>query len=87
MTQSYVCSIRRWKETHARPYIYVVVELIEIKVLNVKRFSSLSEYPFVDIPQTKMCKDRRGLKVEDWDLLPRVNAFGDSCQYFFITKC
>jgi len=40
MTLSYLSSIRRWIRTHARPYIYVVVELIDMKVLNVKRFSS-----------------------------------------------
>ena len=36
----------------ARSYIYVVVDLIDLKVLNVKRFSLLSEYPFVEVPQT-----------------------------------
>ena len=40
------------EETHARPYKYVVVNLIDLKVLNVKRFSLFSEYPFVEIPQT-----------------------------------
>ena len=49
MTQSYVCFILRWKRTHARSYIYVVVDLIDLKVLNVKRFSLLSEYPFVEL--------------------------------------
>ncbi len=52
MTQSYVCLIWRWRRTDARSYIYVVVDLIDLKELNVKRFSLLSEYPFVDAPQT-----------------------------------
>ena len=40
------------KKPHARSYIYVVVDFIDVKVLNVKRFSLLSEYPFVEAPQT-----------------------------------
>ena len=40
------------EETHARPYKYFVVNLIDLKVLNVKRFSLFSEYPFVETPQT-----------------------------------
>ena len=45
MTQSYVCLILRWRRTHARSYIYVVVDLIDLKVLNVKRLS----LPFVEL--------------------------------------
>ena len=53
MTQSYVCLIQWWKEeTHARAYKYVVVDLIDLKVLDVKRFRLFSEYPFVETPQT-----------------------------------
>ena len=43
-----------------------MVDLIDFKVLNVKRFSLLSEYSFVEVPQTYFCKHRRGLEVEDW---------------------
>ena len=55
MTQTYVCLILRWRRmqrTHAQSYIYVVVDLIDLKVLNVKRFRLLSEYPIADAPQT-----------------------------------
>ncbi len=38
------------EKKHALSYIYVVVDLIDLKVLNFKRFSLLSEYPFVEAP-------------------------------------
>ena len=47
-------------------------------VLNVKSISLFSEYPFVETPQTKLCKYRRGLEAEDWDFSLRVNAYGYS---------
>ncbi len=70
-----------WRRTHSRSYRYVVlyatqthnfisvVDLIDLKVHYVKRFSLFSEYPFVEATQTKFFKDRRGLEVENWDFL------------------